>query len=771
MPPAAVDPTESLNNDDASNDRTPLLRATSNLEHTLSSTGSLTGEIHQRKSASNRASVPATYSGGSAELVEGISMDTMNDTSISEFTEWLDKQLAKIEGFYKEREDNMVQRFLLLQDQMFHLREDRMKMKSQGMPNKDELIKLGLAKTTKELTKLNKYDLPSLPKNPFKKYNEEAEITQHKSRDYERRKHAVPYYVARRQLKAAVQERYRELELLKSYRMLNRTGFRKLLKKFDKRLKTNLSATYMAKVDASHFASSDVLENMTPKIEDMYSMNFENGNRKVAVEKLRSNLREDHFYFTVFLTGLLYGIAIPLSIYALYLGLEKTISKEIPAGRYILQIWGGFFMLLLMASLFGVNCIVWHMYKINYTFIFEFNPKTALNYREFSLLPSLLFFFLSIFSWFSFNDFWPEVIPARFWPWFFVGVALVIMFLPYNILFLESRKWLLITMWRLMLSGFYPVEFRDFSLGDIFCSLTYTMGNISFFFCMYAINWKGAVEGNPGCGSSKSHLMGFFSTLPPIWRFLQCYRRYSDSGDWFPHLANMGKYSITIVYYATLSIYRIHLIPRDRAVFIFFAFVNSVFSGLWDLFMDWSLIQNKSLLRDDLIYPKWYYYFAMVSDITLRFQWVFYALFNRQVQQSAVTSFCIGVAEIIRRCIWLSIRMENEHVTNTHLYQAAREIPLPYDTVLRPIRSTPRVSEESAVTTGYSVAEGPADEEQQIPTTPSSRKSRPGISAGVLKNVSMAIVNAHAKDFQRRKSNVDEIAENSSEEDNSDDEG
>ncbi|ODV74634.1 Syg1p CYBJADRAFT_193439, partial [Cyberlindnera jadinii NRRL Y-1542] len=107
LPPAAVDPTESLNNDDASNDRTPLLRATSNLEHTLSSTGSLTGEIHQRKSASNRASVPATYSGGSAELVEGISMDTMNDTSISEFTEWLDKQLAKIEGFYKEREDNM----------------------------------------------------------------------------------------------------------------------------------------------------------------------------------------------------------------------------------------------------------------------------------------------------------------------------------------------------------------------------------------------------------------------------------------------------------------------------------------------------------------------------------------------------------------------------------------------------------------------------------------------------------------------------------------
>lgn len=27
--------------------------------------------------------------------------------------------------------------------------------------------------------------------------------------------------------------------------------------------------------------------------------------------------------------------------------------------------------------------------------------------------------------------------------------------------------------WRLLLAGLYPVEFRDFFLGDIYCSLTY----------------------------------------------------------------------------------------------------------------------------------------------------------------------------------------------------------------------------------------------------------------------------------------------------------
>lgn len=29
--------------------------------------------------------------------------------------------------------------------------------------------------------------------------------------------------------------------------------------------------------------------------------------------------------------------------------------------------------------------------------------------------------------------------------------------------------------WRLVLAGIYPVEWRDFYLGDMFCSLTYSM--------------------------------------------------------------------------------------------------------------------------------------------------------------------------------------------------------------------------------------------------------------------------------------------------------
>jgi hypothetical protein len=772
LPPAAIDPKAKVSEDQQRDDRTPLLEATRPRQNTPRLQLTSASEIHQRKQKTlSTSNGPGTYSGGSVVLNEGYQMEAMNDTSISEFTEWLDKQLLMIDTFYREREEHILERYLLLQDQLFHLREEKLRFKAKGKPDTDEFLKLGLAKTTSKLTKLSKIDLPSLPSNPFKKHKSSEADRANGKKDYER-KHEVPYYMARRRLKIAVQEHYRELELLKSYRMLNRTGFRKLLKKFDKRLNTNLSATYMEKVNSSYFASSDVLENMTPKVEDMYSTSFENGNRKIAVEKLRSNLGEDHFYSTVFLTGISYGLAVPLFAYAVYLGIHKTYTGEIPMGRYILQIWAGFFLLLLMAMLAGINCLMWAKFKINYRFIFELNPKTALNYREYSFIPSILFFSLSLFLWLGFNNFWPEAIPSRFWPWFFFASALMIIFMPFDVLFLETRKWLIIAMWRLFFAGFYPVEFRDFFLGDIFCSLTYTMGNLSFFFCMYATDWQGAIEGNPGCGSSKSRLMGFFATLPPIWRFLQCLRRYADSGDWFPHLANMAKYSITIVYYATLSVYRIDSTLRNRAVFIFFAIVNSVYSGLWDIFMDWSLMQNKWLLRDDIVYPAWWYYFSMVSDIALRFQWIFYALFNRQIGQSAITSFCIGVAEIVRRFIWLSIRLENEHVGNIHLFKASREVPLPYTTILRSSRQPSSEEPSEGATTGYLSIHRAVDEEQQQPERTPSSMGRRGtvLNSEVFRTVTRAIVNAHAKDFQRKKSQVNEMAEgDNSSDDNSDD--
>jgi hypothetical protein len=113
-----------------------------------------------------------------------------------------------------------------------------------------------------------------------------------------------------------------------------------------------------------------------------------------------------------------------------------------------------------------------------------------------------------------------------------------------------------------------------------------TRQNIELFFCLYDQHW----ENPPMCNSSHSRLLGFFSALPGVWRALQCIRRYVDTRNVFPHLVNCGKYTCTILFYVSLSLYRISKTDELWALFIVFGSLNSIYCIVWDLIMDWSKI-------------------------------------------------------------------------------------------------------------------------------------------------------------------------------------
>jgi hypothetical protein len=171
-----------------------------------------------------------------------------------------------------------------------------------------------------------------------------------------------------------------------------------------------------------------------------------------------------------------------------------------------------------------------------------------------------------------------------YWPVILIGLAVGTLFMPAPYLYHRSRGWFLYSNWRLLLAGVYPVEFRDFFLGDMFCSLTYAMGHLELFFCLYSRHWNEPAM----CNSSHSRLLGFFTTLPGIWRALQCLRRYYDTRDVFPHLVNCGKYGFTILSGMALSLFRIERTTEMMALFIVFASINSIYCSIWDVIMDWS---------------------------------------------------------------------------------------------------------------------------------------------------------------------------------------
>lgn len=168
-------------------------------------------------------------------------------------------------------------------------------------------------------------------------------------------------------------------------------------------------------------------------------------------------------------------------------------------------------------------------------------------------------------------------------------------------------------------------------------------------------------------------------------------------------------------------------------MFITFAVINSVYTSVWDVVMDWSLgdpFAANPFLRKTLGYKKvWTYYVAMLIDPMIRFNWVFYTFIPLQIQHSAVTSFLVAFSEILRRGMWTLFRVENEHCTNVGRFRASRDVPLPYD-IVTPTETPPRVSDDEtrkaakrSAHEGLTAATGDHEPQQKRSSSPARTSS------------------------------------------------
>ncbi|KAF8175406.1 EXS family-domain-containing protein [Mycena galopus ATCC 62051] len=263
---------------------------------------------------------------------------------------------------------------------------------------------------------------------------------------------------------------------------------------------------------------------------------------------------------------------------------------------------------------------------------------------------------------------------------------------PFPLFFRSSRYWLIRNIAKLLASGTSRVEFTDFwcdlfsHFSDQFCSLVFTLSNLNLVVCVYAegfsSNWR-----NCGASSRFWPLSFALAILPFLVRVIQSIKRYSDSGL-TTHWINAGKYGSGVVAYLCYFIWRHKAVGgygRSFAVWVFFQTIYSIYASSWasytDLLVDWSILRlnvTYPLLRRELIYSNhiYLYYFAIASNILIRFIWVLYIPLHGP--DMMLRTFIGGSCEMIRRVQWNFYRVENEHLGNVDQYRVTREVPLPY---------------------------------------------------------------------------------------------
>ncbi|GAA6063122.1 hypothetical protein JCM10212_002325 [Sporobolomyces blumeae] len=624
------------------------------------------------------------------------------------FFKLLDRELDKVNAFWEDRQQEAIDRYDALGEQWKELADH--KKEFQALRPREyhapRVLKAVLPKHAHFLpgSNLVRRTLASRGHSPTDEGGHSSEL-EHHQRDGDRKtpeptarqkaalRHGRPeeYSQARSKLKLATFEYYRFLGMLKSYRVLNRTGFAKAAKKFEKTTCIPCGAQYKPKVEDSVFVASSELDDLIRRTEDAFASVFEHGDRKRALERLRDFGEKKHHQFVSWRAGMLMGAGLPLMIEGLVKSFHADTRAAIPYWPALLQLFGACYLPVFFALAFFLNLATWQYGRINYVLIFELDVRSKLDPRQFLEIPAVLYFVLSLFFWAAFSNFWPNHISPSSYPLAWFVFAMVVLLNPLTIFYGSARWWMVRSMARVFSSGIVAVRFRDFFLGDELNSVYYSIYNLGFLYCTYSHGWPGNAQSI--CSTNKTWTSAVLASLPPFFRLGQSVRRYIDSDGLTLHMLNAGKYSATILYFWFYFNWRIDLTRNGTsddwryALFIVFATINSVYVSAWDILLDWSLgKRNKKhpWLRQELGYFKdnwWLYYVFAVLNVVLRFAWVLYLAPD---PSPPVQSYIIALIEAARRIIWNTFRVEAEHIGNRDGYRVTRDVALPYLTASSP---------------------------------------------------------------------------------------
>ncbi|RZC72384.1 hypothetical protein C5167_035548 [Papaver somniferum] len=263
-----------------------------------------------------------------------------------------------------------------------------------------------------------------------------------------------------------------------------------------------------------------------------------------------------------------------------------------------------------------------------------------------------------------------------------VTLVLAIAFCPFNIVYRSGRFFFIKSIWRCICAPFYKVTLIDFFLADQLTSQVQAFRSLEFYICYYG--WGEFTQRQNSCRQSAVYNSFYFivAVLPYWSRLLQCLRRWVEEKD-VSQAFNGLKYLLTIIAVLMRTAFDLKKGTSWRVVAGVSSAVAAIMNTYWDIVKDWGLLQRHSKnpwLRDKLVIShNSVYFIAMVLDVILRLAWL-QSVLNFHVtflHRTALTTI-VACLEILRRGMWNFFRLENEHLNNVGKFRAFKSVPLPF---------------------------------------------------------------------------------------------
>eukprot|EP00816_Leptocylindrus_hargravesii_P012287 CAMPEP_0196806948 /NCGR_PEP_ID=MMETSP1362-20130617/6884_1 /TAXON_ID=163516 /ORGANISM="Leptocylindrus danicus, Strain CCMP1856" /LENGTH=831 /DNA_ID=CAMNT_0042180649 /DNA_START=208 /DNA_END=2699 /DNA_ORIENTATION=+ len=508
---------------------------------------------------------------------------------------------------------------------------------------------------------------------------------------------------------------YRGLKLLSNYTVINYTGFVKIIKKHDKML-PEFKGQLAIFLDETVFHRNKPIELLINRMEKVYADWFCFGNIREAQSKMlpkQGDILE--MDWTQLRLGYRLGMAAILTIWVCWdcvWGSVKDGNSTI-GGREAFPVFRMSGCLILLHWFWGISVGYWTRYRVNYIYLFEFNPRlvrTPIMIFNDAVDETLVFLVLMLLYYKAGAHDIPNIAPPGFY-----ALLLLLYTLKRLIFPLEVKKHLWLAIKETLFAPVTPVTFYHSYVGDVFTSMVKVFQDMVWTLCYFASgDFLLPTEDDSSSRNNWQQTIWYRNViiplvcLLPLWiRFAQCLRKYTDTGKRWPNLANATKYAMSqtvTLFGAFHPLYLMRendkyvydedgeLYEQSTAGFSLFQWfwlglflASSLYSYCWDIFMDWGLGKPEhGFLGPRLMFPRRSaYYQAMFIDLFLRSMWVLSLIPPNTGAQFEFPSYLHAVTaalELFRRTMWGFFRLEHEHKSNASGYRRVEFVPLHFST-------------------------------------------------------------------------------------------
>lgn len=260
-------------------------------------------------------------------------------------------------------------------------------------------------------------------------------------------------------MKCSTKELFRGLSLLADFQLLNYTGFVKILKKHDLKSKWNAATKiFMPLVAGVKFSHIDLVP-ISQDLKIFYINKFGDGDYN-RISDLKSR-PPPISHFLIFAMGWASGVVTALTVYLIILYYTTQFSSDSDYLKTFV-VFRALILIGVYITVWGCDVFIYNHWSLNYVFVLELDPSTALNYENIFLIMwgyslLLLYMLTSFCSMLVFGFENQGYVTFVMWI-----VIIVVLFCPFDFWHYNTRIWLLKTFFRIVSAPFTHVSFKHF---------------------------------------------------------------------------------------------------------------------------------------------------------------------------------------------------------------------------------------------------------------------------------------------------------------------